>query len=267
MHEPVIARAAASDQPQLHALWQTVFGDPPELIQLFYDSFPPEVSAWVVRQDEKILTAAYLIPGNWYLNGSALKPVGYVYAVATRPDARGNGYAGRLMQAMHKEAAERGMLLYTRPAEAALFPWYEKTMAARNTGRMRELIAQRDASLTVPCHVIGTEEYAAKREALLSDRPHIVCSERFLRLQEQYSDGYAATEDGIGCCLLQEKQVLIPEFLGAPEAAERFAQAVMEHLHCSTAVLRLTDPDGPLPSAAYCGNPLPAATHWGLFLE
>ena len=36
-----IRRAAAADLPALTRLWQTAFGDPPELIGAFYNRFPP----------------------------------------------------------------------------------------------------------------------------------------------------------------------------------------------------------------------------------
>ena len=38
-----IRRAAAADLPALTRLWQTAFGDPPELIGAFYDRFPPRL--------------------------------------------------------------------------------------------------------------------------------------------------------------------------------------------------------------------------------
>ncbi|MBR0396953.1 MAG: hypothetical protein IJI10_01655, partial [Eubacterium sp.] len=60
-----IGKANAGDQPQLHRLWESVFGDPPELVQAFFDRFPPEASGWVVRQGDRICSAAYLLPGNW----------------------------------------------------------------------------------------------------------------------------------------------------------------------------------------------------------
>lgn len=267
MRDVMISRAVPSDQPQLHALWRDVFGDPPELIQQFYNHFPPDVAAWTVRCGEEILTAAYLIPGNWYMHRDVLQPAGYVYAVATKPDARGNGYAGRLMRAMHEEAKTRSLLLYTRPAEAALFPWYEETMQARHTGRMVETTVQRNEAQAHPCRPVSAEAYGSLREQHLADTPHIVLSERFLRLQEQYSDGYFATDDGCGCCMVRQDQVLIAEYLGEPDTAPRFAQSVMAKTNCSSAVIRLTSPEGTLPSAAYCGEMLPLSTHWGLFLE
>lgn len=268
MHEIQICRAAASDQPQLHRIWQEVFGDPTDLILAFFDCFPPETAAWAVRRGSEILSAAYLIPGNWYLSGQALRPAGYVYAVATPEAHRGRGYAGALMRALAQEAAAREMLLYTRPAEASLFPWYAKTMSAGQIGRMTETVLRRDRTAQLlPCRRLTPEEYGAGRETLLQDRPHIVLSERFLRLQEIYSDGYYAVGDSLCCCAKQGDSVLIAEYLGRPEAGLDAARTMMEHFEADSAVLRAEHINGAAPSVAYCGADLREDTHWGLFLE
>ena len=47
MPDARIRRAAAADLPVLTQLWQTAFGDPPELIGAFYHRFPPQAAAWV----------------------------------------------------------------------------------------------------------------------------------------------------------------------------------------------------------------------------
>ena len=47
MPDARIRRAAAADLPVLTRLWQTAFGDPPELIGAFYHRFPPQAAAWV----------------------------------------------------------------------------------------------------------------------------------------------------------------------------------------------------------------------------
>ena len=93
-----ITRASNDDQPKLHQLWETVFHDTPDIVEAFFERFPPEISGWVLRNEDQICSAAYLIPGNWFLNGSDLRPAAYVYAVATVPSERGKGYAGRLMR-------------------------------------------------------------------------------------------------------------------------------------------------------------------------
>lgn len=268
MSELLISRAAASDQPQLHQLWQDVFGDSDELILAFFDCFPPEAAAWIVRQGETILSAAYLIPGNLYMNDPEIRPAGYVYAVATALKHRGKGYAGMLMRALASEAKDREILLYTRPAEPSLFPWYEKTMSASHTAHMMEMeVPQNISTQFLPCNRLTPEAYGAQRELLLQHTPHIVLSDRFLKLQEFYSSGFYAVGSSLCCCSTQEQSLVIPEYIGPSENCDAAAQALMNHFGKQSAVIRLEQPDGALRSIAYCGEKMHPNTHWGLFLE
>ena len=178
-----IQQAQAHDQPELHALWETVFGDSPEVVQAFFGRFPPETAGWVLRREDKICSAAYLLPGNWLMEPDRYRPAGYVYAVATAPEERGKGYAGRLMRALADMAQEREIVLYTRPAEDGLFPWYAKTMDASQIGCMREQVIPADKRAEVlPCRRVTPEEYGVLREAALGTDTHIVLSEAFLKL-------------------------------------------------------------------------------------
>ena len=177
-----IGKANADDQPELHRLWETVFGDPPELVQAFFDRFPPEISGWVLRHDGKICSAAYLIPGNWYINRSEMQPAAYVYAVATDPKMRGKGFGGQLMQKISAFAEERGLLLYTRPAEQSLFSWYETQMNAKNIGHLHTHHFNALSTIAnLPCRRITPLEYGAARlrgqRESLSSAPGVINSE------------------------------------------------------------------------------------------
>ena len=80
-----IRRTAAADLPALTRLWQTAFGDPPELIGAFYDRFPPETAAWVVEADGNVATVAHLLDGRLHTSDGRTLPCAYVYAVSTDP--------------------------------------------------------------------------------------------------------------------------------------------------------------------------------------
>ena len=84
-----IRRTAAADLPALTRLWQTAFGDPPELIGAFYDRFPPETSTWVVEADGNVATAAHLLDGRLHTSDGRTLPCAYVYAVSTDPAQQG----------------------------------------------------------------------------------------------------------------------------------------------------------------------------------
>ena len=111
-----IRRAAPADLPVLTRLWQAAFGDPPELIERFYRRFPPAKAAWVVE------------------DGGFL-PCAYVYAVSTDPAHQGNGYASALMRRFAMDADVSGRVLYTLPAKASLYKWYQAVMGTTQTAR------------------------------------------------------------------------------------------------------------------------------------
>ena len=268
MYELQITRAENRDQPTLHRLWEAVFGDPPELVEAFFECFPPEAAGWVARRGDTICSAAYLLPGNWLLCGDRYQPMGYVYAVATDEAERGKGYAGALMRAMAAEADERGLLLYTRPAERTLFPWYAKTLGAAQTAAMREISISRDDSTeAAELRPLSPALYGARRETLLADRPHVLLSENLLRLQQFNSQaaggGLFAVDQGCCACEKRDGALYLLETIGISDT--RAAQTMMRHLGCDRAVVRAPGDDTPV--AAHRGEPLPENTHWGLFLE
>lgn len=263
-----ITRAGNNDQPELHQLWETVFNDSPDIVESFFEHFPPEISGWVLRRDNRICSAAYMLPGNWYLNSSELRPAAYVYAVATKPSERGKGYAGRLMQAIASFAEERGLLLYTRPAESSLFRWYAETMGTKNTGYYQETkYVDVPVIHTDSLRRLTPDEYGQAREKLLAETPHIILSENFLRLQESYSDGYYALEESCCCVIKNQNHLLIPEILSPDSESGLFVQSILSHFQMQNAVLRSNEHSNDIPGVAYSGPALPPETNWGLWLE
>ena len=135
MPDTRIRRAAPADLPVLIRLWQAAFGDPPELIERFYRRFPPETAAWVVEDGGRVVTAAHLLEGRLHMADSGVLPCAYVYAVSTDPAHQGNGYASALMRRFAMDADVSGRVLYTLPAEASLYKWYQAVMGTTQTAR------------------------------------------------------------------------------------------------------------------------------------
>ena len=263
-----IGKANANDQPQLHRLWETVFGDPPEVVQAFFDRFPPEISGWVLRIGDRICSAAYLIPGNWYVSQQEMRPAAYVYAVATNPSMRKKGYAGRLMQSIAAFAEERNLLLYTRPAEQSLFPWYASTLQTENIGFLKIQHYEFDNTISaLPCHQITASEYGAKREQLLSGVPHLALSENFLRLQESYSDGFYSAGDSCCCVIKGKNEIQIPEIMISDLPKESVIQSLVHKFRVQSAMVQTVGSASDQAGIAYTGKTLPSEMNWGFFLE
>ena len=276
MADAVIRRAAEADRSALQALWETVFGDPPELIQAFFAHFPPEASGWVVSRGEELCSAAYLLTGNRLVSGGHSRPCAYVYAVATPEPERGQGYASRLMRHFAQMADAQGVLLYTRPAEPGLYAWYRDVMGASATGTGSEAVVHRNAQEApgLPVRAVDSAEYGRLREAQLHRAPHLALSGAFLALQAEYSraadgallalgDGCAITEVEEGTLLV--KELLVPE-LQRPDAV----QTLLRRFDLDTAIVRWQGGSGAaLPFAAFRPfAPEPEdAVNWGLFLD
>ena len=135
MSDMRIRRAAPADLPVLTRLWQAAFGDPPELIERFYRRFPPAKAAWVVEDGGCVVTAAHLLEGRLHTADGNVLPCAYVYAVSTDPAHQGNGYASALMRRFATDADASGCVLYTLPAEASLYKWYQAVMGTTQTAR------------------------------------------------------------------------------------------------------------------------------------
>ena len=162
MPDARIRRAAAADLPVLTQLWQTAFGDPPELIGAFYHRFPPQAAAWVVEMNGTVVTAAHLLGGRLHTADGTALPCAYVYAVSTDPAQQGHGYASALMRRFAAEADANGCVLYTLPAEASLYAWYRSVMGTTQTARGARLRIARAPDMQCPPVIarVSAQEYA-----------------------------------------------------------------------------------------------------------
>ena len=178
MPDARIRRAAAADLPVLTQLWQTAFGDPPELIGAFYHRFPPQAAAWVVEMNGTVVTAAHLLGGRLHTADGTALPCAYVYAVSTDPAQQGHGYASALMRRFAAEADANGCVLYTLPAEASLYAWYRSVMGTTQTARGARLRIARAPDMQCPPVIerVSAQEYAALREQALRGRAHVELS-------------------------------------------------------------------------------------------
>lgn len=267
-----IRRAAPADLPELTRLWQAAFGDPPELIEQFYRRFPPTKAAWVVEAGGCVVTAAHLLEGRLHMADSGVLPCAYVYAVSTDPAHQGNGYASVLMHRFAMDADASGCVLYTLPAEASLYGWYQTVMGTTLTARGERMrIARQQAAGALPNVTrISAPEYAALRAQLLQGRVYAEPSATLLDFQADLCamSGGALVHVGSGCAVVERDgdTLIIKELLGADTASA--AQALLAAFDAQTAQVCLQKQDGTQPLVAY--RPFSRAdadAYWGLYLD
>lgn len=267
-----IRRAATADLPELTRLWQAAFGDPPELIERFYRRFPPTKAAWVVEAGGCVVTAAHLLEGRLHMADSGVLPCAYVYAVSTYPEQQGNGYASALMRHFAMDADASGCVLYTLPAEASLYKWYQAVMGTTQTARGERLrIARQQTADALPNVTrISAPEYAVLRAQLLQGQAYTEPTAALLDFQADLCamSGGALVHVGSGCAVVERDgdTLIIKELLGADTASA--AQALLAAFDAQTAQVCLQRQDGAQPLAAY--RPFSRAdadAYWGLYLD
>lgn len=267
-----IRRAAPADLPVLTRLWQAAFGDPPELIERFYRRFPPETAAWVVEDGGHVVTAAHLLEGRLHTADGNVFPCAYVYAVSTDPAHQGNGYASALMRRFATDADASGCVLYTLPAEASLYKWYQAVMGTTQTARgerMRITRQQTDGALPSVTR-ISAPEYAVLRAQLLQGQTYAEPSAALLDFQTDLCSmsGGALVRVGSGCAVAEREgdALIIKELLASDTASA--VQALLAAFDARAAQVCLQKQGGAQPMAAY--RPFSrdkADIFWGLYLD
>lgn len=226
----LIRRYTPADEAALTALWSRCFGDSEELIHGFF-ALLPELGVGVTAElDGKPAGMAFAICGMTLSGGGRC---GYIYAVAVDESCRGIGAGAALTRAAADAARSLGAeVICTLPAEASLYPWYEKLISTGFTlYRRRDIIPAGEAHGFVP---LSAAEYNDRREALLAGVPHLTvtdaCAELLRLLCKAYGGGLFAVDCGVAACYLEDDTCLIRELICPDALRERNAAALARQL-------------------------------------
>lgn len=162
-------QARPEELPQAEVLWTQVFEDGPALQRTFY-ALTRLPGPLVLTEDGQVQAMLALpevtltFPDGWRVKG------GYVYALATRPEARGRGYAGQLLSyACQVLRTRRADCILTVPAQPSLFAFFAKNSFAPAFYQRR--VEARP--VPAPAAPLSGEEYDALREKLLAGATHV----------------------------------------------------------------------------------------------
>ena len=124
--EGLIRFAAPGDNPALKALWQQAFDDTPEGTLFYFARRHKPENTLLYAQGAEPLAMLTMLPITLDFAGRQL-PGRYLFAVATREDARGRGLSTQLLEAAHRHMEGQGVAASVlAPAQASLFAFYEK---------------------------------------------------------------------------------------------------------------------------------------------
>lgn len=210
-------------------LWTAAFGDGPEFQREFYRLCAPE-GPLVLLEDGGLRSMLALPELALVLEDGRRLRAGLVYALATCPEARGQGFAAMLMETAAGLARNRGLdCLLVAPAQPSLFQYYARCGFRTGFYCKEETAVPRKA----PADPVSPADYAALRESLLAGAAHTAYTEDQLALQRGmcprpgsglYRLGLA---HGPGCAAVENwpDGPVVKELLCAPEDAAQGAAA------------------------------------------
>ena len=213
--------------PSMRELWQEAFGDSNEALDSFFETAYSPDRCRVVTCGKNLLSALYIF--DCQCDG---KKLAYIYAVATRKSARGQGIGGELVRDTHKYLVEKGYCgAILVPSEPSLFGFYEKLGYIRCTDICEfEAKAANEISDVRP---VSKTEYAKLRKQFLP--PHSVIQENenidFLATYASFYKG----EDFVLAAYKTQNFLRCVELLGHYNSAS----AVLRTLGCENGSFRI----------------------------
>lgn len=134
------------DGAEIAQIWKNCFGDAEDYIEFYMDNRMTEDNMLVVYEDGRIVSMASFLPARYLCDG-VYEDVRYVYAVATLPEYRRKGYAGRILQ-FAQEYYKQPLIL--APAEESLVRYYEEMGFKRAFPDTRASVMQDIEALALP---------------------------------------------------------------------------------------------------------------------
>lgn len=110
------------DGEQIKKIWETCFGDEEDYICFYLEHRMTEENMLIICEDGKAVSMASFLPVKYLCQGE-YQDARYVYAVATLPEYRRRGLAGKLLL-FAKEKYKEPLIL--APAEESLIRYYEE---------------------------------------------------------------------------------------------------------------------------------------------
>ena len=236
-------KTGPEDLPQLRQIWALAFDDGPEGDEDFFRTCLQEAIGFAAEEDGQLLSALYALPQT-LVCGEQTRSAAYLFAVATRPERRGQGIGAKLLAYAERELRKRYVsFVWLVPADGRLRAYYARLgYVPGPCAQERELPAPRGRGA---CDAVGAQEYAGMRETLLLDAPHIRCSLAQLRYQACTDRFFALTLDGrYGCASARAEDGVIRVTEILPDAS--MLPALMQGLPGRVCRVRTAGPGSPL---------------------
>ena len=226
----------------LKSLWKEAFGDGDEFLDSFFETAYSPSRCQVIARENEVLGALYIF--DCALNN---KKIAYIYAVATKKSAQGQGICTALMRYTHEYLKKNGYFgAILVPSKPSLFDFY-----GRFGYEICSYIGEFEAAPSgakLEIEKIDKLEYARRRRALLPNDSVIQENEN-MDFLATYADFYAG-EGLLFSAYKSDNKLFCPELLGDAKKAPN----LLKTLGCEKGFFRIP-PGGcaPIrPFAMYC---------------
>lgn len=269
---PRFHEAGRVDLPRLTQLWQTAFGDPPEVIDGFWAQCFDRLRVFCLSEGQTLCAMACALPLTYWASDGEGHSCPYFYAVATAPAYRGRGLCRRLMaeaeRLLQREGAQLCCLV---PQSDGLFRFYEK-LGYRSAFTHDSLTLPAQKVTAVKLHRLDADSYESLRQMQLYGE-FVAYPDFLLELQRQAGERsgaglYRLESQELVCIAAAEKdgnRLLVKELLPCDKA---LAAHLAYSLGCREVCLRTVGPQHPFGMAkALSPLPLPREGYLGLAFD
>lgn len=220
----------SADEPRLKELWKLAFGDEDAYIDHFFTRYYTPERMLVLEEAGVVqaMTAWFDMP-LVFADGTRV-PCAYLYAVATHPDCRGRGLAGRLLAFADRWLGENGFAcVSTVPARSDLHRFFgQNGFEEYFVLRQEEYVPQ--SAPPALLERVDAKEYGRLREQQLVGTDHVAYALPALEYQSgvcALSGGglYRVGEKGCACIEVAGEEVFVKELL-CPEKQQEALAAI-----------------------------------------
>ena len=218
------------DIPAQRQLWNLAFGDDGAYIDTFYRTYYEPQRMLVLEEDGAVRSMTAWFDTTFVVPGQGEYRAAYLYAVATHPDCRGRGLAGRLLADADDFFRSLGIpAVTTVPAEPSLHNFFGANGFGECFRHFEGWLSPSElpSAKSPLLHPVTAAQYGAVREELLAQIPHISYPEQALKYQAgccALSRGglfAGETPEGLVCLCAEgtgKGVVILKELLGNPAA-------------------------------------------------
>lgn len=204
--------------PQLRQLWKDAFGDSDAFLDTFFSTAYAADRCRCVVVEGKLAAALY-----WFDVTCQDEKMAYIYAVATAPAFREQGFCRALMGNTHNHLAALGYRAALLVPDGEALTRMYAGLGYRPSSGIREFVCSM-GSEAVPLRKIDTEEYARLRRQLLP-QGSVIQEGANLSFLETYAEFYAGL-DFLLAAHRNEDTLVGLELLGNTDAAPGILSAL-----------------------------------------